>query len=155
MAIGYDLMQDETQEDTMQGKYLTFTLGKGNYAVPIRYVIEINRVLDITFVPDFPWYLEGVTNLRGRIIPIMNLRKRLGLPVIEFTDTTCFMIISVNDSPYGLIVDSISEVVSIEDEDISEPPIVEDSAVSDFILGIARVNDQIKLIVDCETILAE
>lgn len=152
MSIGFDVAQEELQEDTLQGKYLTFSLGTEQYAVSIRYVIEINRVLKITPMPDFPSYLEGITNLRGKIIPIMNLRKRLGMPVAEFTDTTCFMILSVNDTPFGLIVDSISEVIMIPDEAISPPP-VESSAVSDYISGVATVDDSIKLIIDCESVL--
>ncbi len=147
MNLNFDVAVEEQQEDTLKGKYLTFSLGSEHYAVPIRYVIEINRVLEITPVPDFPSYIDGITNLRGKIIPIINLRKRLGLAVIEFTDTTCFMILSVNDTPFGLIVDNIAEVVNISDEDISPPP-----AESDFILGVATIDDKIRLIIDSETI---
>lgn len=146
MSIGFEMQQEE-QEDTLKGKYLTFSLGAEAYAVPIRYVIEINRVLQITPVPDFPSYVDGITNLRGKIIPIINLRRRLGLEVLDFTDTTCFMILSVEDAPFGLIVDSISEVVVIPDEDISPPP-----AESDFIAGVATIGSKISLIIDCENI---
>lgn len=146
MSIGFEMQQEE-QEDTLKGKYLTFSLGVEAYAVPIRYVIEINRVLQITPVPDFPSYVDGITNLRGKIIPIINLRRRLGLEVIDFTDTTCFMILSVEDAPFGLIVDSISEVVIIPDEDISPPP-----AESEFIAGVATIGGKISLVIDCENI---
>lgn len=146
MSIGFEMQQEE-QEDTLKGKYLTFSLGAEAYAVPIRYVIEINRVLQITPVPDFPSYVDGITNLRGKIIPIINLRRRLGLEVLDFTDTTCFMILSVEDAPFGLIVDSISEVVVIPDEDISPPP-----AESDFIAGVATIGSKISLVIDCENI---
>ncbi len=146
MSIGFEMQQEE-KEDTLKGKYLTFSLGAEAYAVPIRYVIEINRVLQITPVPDFPSYVDGITNLRGKIIPIINLRRRLGLEVLDFTDTTCFMILSVEDAPFGLIVDSISEVVVIPDEDISPPP-----AESDFIAGVATIGSKISLIIDCENI---
>ncbi len=146
MSIGFDVEQEEF-EDTLKGKYLTFSLGDEAYAVPIRYVIEINRVLEITPVPDFPSYIDGITNLRGKIIPIINLRRRLGMEVIDFTDTTCFMILSVDDAPFGLIVDSISEVVNISDEDICPPP-----AESEFISGVATINDKIRLIIDCEAV---
>ena len=153
MAVGYDLKREEIEEDTMKGRFLTFSLGEESYAVSIKYVIEINRVLEITPMPDFPSYLEGITNLRGKIVPIMNIRKRIGLPTVDYTETTCFMILSMNDNPFGLIVDSISEVISIAEEDITPPP-MEDSVVSRYIDGVAKVNDKIVLIIDCETIFA-
>ncbi len=151
MATNYTHNQPELEEDTMKDKYLTFLVGNENYAVPIKYVIEINRVLPVTPMPDFPGYFEGITNLRGRIIPIMNIRKRLGMEVIDYTDTTCFMILTVGDKPYGLIVDSISEVVNITEGAITPPPL-EESAVSRYILGIAKVNDEIRLVINCEAI---
>ncbi len=151
MATNYIHNQPELEEDTMKDKYLTFLVGNENYAVPIKYVIEINRVLPVTPMPDFPSYFEGITNLRGRIIPIMNIRKRLGMEVIDYTDTTCFMILTVNDKPYGLIVDSISEVMNIAEDAITPPPL-EESAVSRYILGVAKVSDEIRLVINCEAI---
>lgn len=154
MASSYIHNQPEQEEDTMKDKYLTFMVGSENYAVPIKYVIEIMRVLPVTPMPDFPSYFEGITNLRGRIIPIMNIRKRLGMEVIDYTDTTCFMILMVNDKPYGLVVDSISEVVNITDADITPPPL-ESGTVSSYILGIAKVKEEIRLVINCETIFTD
>ena len=154
MSNNYMHNQPELEEDTMKDKYLTFMVGSENYAVPIKYVIEINRVLPVTPMPDFPSYFEGITNLRGRIIPIMNIRKRLSMEVIDYTDTTCFMILTVNDKPYGLVVDSISEVINITEADITPPPL-ESNVTSNYIIGIAKVKDEIRLILNCESIFTD
>lgn len=149
MSIGYDFeQQEQEQEDTLAGKYLTFWLDGKAYAVELRYVIEINRVLEVTPVPDFPSYMDGIANLRGKIIPIISLRRRLGMEVIDFTDTTCFMILSLDDAPFGLIVDSISEVVTIPDEEVSVPP-----ADSEYVMGVATVDEKLLLILNCEAVL--
>ena len=143
----------EVNVEGMDGKFLSFTINDEDYAVPIEYVTEIVRHVQVTPVPDFPSYLDGITNLRGRIVPIMNLRKRLGLPVVEFTDKTCTMILNIKNHDIGIIVDSVAEVLSIPVENISEPPMGE-NAVTAYVGGIAKINDKIKLVLDCEAVVA-
>lgn len=143
---------DRDVENAMKNKYLTFSVNDEDYAIEIKYVIEIVRVLEITPMPDFPDYIEGVINLRGKIIPIINLRKRLGAPECEFGDKTCFVILKLDEKLIGFVVDSISEVMDITEENIVETPMMSGASTS-FVSFVAKVNDAIKLVLDCEEIV--
>jgi len=140
------------QEETQKDKFLTFTIGKEYYGIEIRYVTEIIGVQPITEVPELPEYIRGIINLRGKIIPIMDVRLRFSKGFREYNDRTCIIVIDADDILIGLIVDSVSEVLSIPDEDIVAPT---DLKGNKYIKGIGKTGSDVKLLLDCKQLLAE
>lgn len=130
------------------GQYLTFKLMKEFYGVAIETVREINRVGEITPVPKTPHYIKGVMNLRGKIIPVVNLRERFGLPAEDYTRDTCIIVIDTPVGLVGLIVDSVKEVVTLEDKVIEAPPHLSNSESSAFITGMGKMDDKVLILVD-------
>ncbi|NLM52488.1 MAG: purine-binding chemotaxis protein CheW [Firmicutes bacterium] len=142
------------QEDTLKGKYLTFYIEDDCYAIAIKYVTEIIGVQPITEVPELPEYIRGIINLRGKIIPIMDVRLRFKKPFLEYTDRTCVIIVEMNDIDMGLVVDRVAEVLYIPDEDIAPPPEIS-KGHNRYIQGIGKVGEDVKLILDCNKILTD
>ncbi|MBB6216221.1 purine-binding chemotaxis protein CheW [Anaerosolibacter carboniphilus] len=140
------------QEDTQRGKYLTFALGNEFYGIEIKYVTEIIGVQPITEIPELPEYIRGIINLRGKIIPVMDVRLRFKKPFKEYNDRTCVIVIDIKDISIGLIIDSVSEVLSISDEEIVPPPDIHKGG-NKYIKGIGKVGSDVKLILDCDKLL--
>ena len=151
-SIEEDLI--EQQEDTQKGRFLTFPLGDESYGIEIRYVTEIIGIQPITQVPELPEYIKGIINLRGKIIPVMDARIRFRKPFMEYNDRTCVIVIDVNEVSIGLIVDSVSEVISIPDEDIVPTPSLQ-QLNNRYIKGIGKIGNEVKLLLDCDKILNE
>lgn len=145
----------ETVEDTQKGKFLTFLLGKEVYAIEIKFVIEIVGIQPITEVPELPEYVKGIINLRGKIIPVMDIRLRFKREPKEYNDRTCIIVVEVESILLGMIVDNISEVISIPEEEIVPPPEISKSAENRYIKGIGKVESNVKLILDCEKLMNE
>lgn len=144
----------EQEEDTQKGKFLTFVLGGESYGIEIRFVTEIIGIQPVTQVPELPDYIRGIINLRGKIIPVMDVRLRFGKPFMEYNDRTCVIVIDIADISIGLIVDSVSEVLSIPDSEIVPPPDL-NKAGSKYIKGIGKVGNEVKLLLDCSKLLNE
>ncbi len=142
----------EPEEDTQKGKFLTFSLGSEFYGIEIKYVTEIIGIQAITEVPELPDYVKGIINLRGKIIPVMDVRVRFKKPPQIYNDRTCIVIIDIKEIAIGLIVDSVSEVLSIPEEDIVSPPEVNRSNHK-YIKAIGKVGNDVKLILDCHRLL--
>lgn len=142
-------------EDTQKGKYLTFSIDNEDYGIEISYVTEIIGIQDITQVPELPDYLKGIINLRGKIIPVMDVRLRFGREPIEYNDRTCIIVIDINDLSIGLIVDTVSEVSNIDEENIVPPPDIKTGFHNKYIKGIGKIEEQVKLLLDCKKILTE
>lgn len=145
---------DMLEEDTMQGKYLTFTLGEESYGIDILYVTEIIGIQPITIVPEFPDFIKGIINLRGNIIPVMDMRSKFNKSLITYNDRTCVIVVNIESISIGMIVDAVSDVLIIEDENIVPPPIVGGSGRK-YIKSIGKYNDKVILIVDCDKLLNE
>lgn len=143
----------ETVEDTQKGKFLTFILGKEVYAIEIKFVIEMIGIQPITEVPELPEYVKGIINLRGKIVPVMDVRLRFRKESKEYNDRTCIIVVEVENILLGLIVDNISEVISIPDGEIVPPPEINKSAESKYIKGIGKVGSNVKLILDCQKLM--
>lgn len=142
------------EEDTLGGRFLTFPLENESYGIEIRYVTEIVGIQSITEVPELPEYIRGIINLRGKIIPVMDVRLRFKKNRIEYNDRTCVIVIDIRDVSIGLIVDNVSEVISIPETEIVAPPeIGRDS--NRYIKGIGKVGSEVKLLLDCEKLLNE
>lgn len=142
------------EEDTLKGKYLIFSMGTELYGIEIRYVTEIIGIQPITEVAEMPAYVKGVTNLRGKIIPVMDARIRLRKPERAYDDRTCIIVLENEDISIGLIVDSVSEVLLIREEEIASPP---DSGHggNKYISGIGKAEDGVKLLLDSRRLLSD
>ena len=146
---------DEEDDDTQKDKYLTFRLDVEDYGLEIMHVKEIISIQKITDVPDLPDFVKGVINLRGQVIPTIDLRLRFGLPAKEYDERTCIIITHMNDVPVGVIVDTVNEVLDIPPEMITPPPSVQKGVAHRFILGLGRVGDDVKIILNAEKLLHE
>lgn len=143
----------ETAEDTQRGKFLTFSIGKEAYGFEIKYVTEIIGIQEITEVPELPIYVKGIINLRGKIIPVMDVRLRFKKEPREYNDRTCIVVIDIRDISIGLIVDHVAEVVVIAPENIVPPPAIKTGFHNRYIKGIGKVGNEVKLLLDCDKLL--
>ncbi len=141
------------EEETEQSKYLTFVLGTEFYGLDIQYVREIIGVQRITVLPDVPPWIKGVINLRGKVIPIMDVRARFHIEERAYDDRTCIIVINVNDWWVGLVVDTVSEVVDISNEQIEPPPHAVGGTSEHFIEGLGKVGDNVRLLLDAGRLL--
>ena len=123
-----------------------------SYGIEIKYVTEIIGLQPITAVPDLPNYIQGIINLRGTIIPVMDVRLRFMKPYREYNDRTCVIVIDIGDISIGLIVDSVSEVLTIPEGEIVPPPEVNKKG-NKYIKGIGKVENGVKLLLDCDKLL--
>jgi len=143
----------ETAEDTQRGKFLTFSIGKEAYGFEIKYVTEIIGIQEITEVPELPNYVKGIINLRGKIIPVMDVRLRFKKEARDYNDRTCIVVIDIRDISIGLIVDHVAEVLVILPENIVPPPAIKTGFHNRYIKGIGKVGNDIKLLLDCDKLL--
>ena len=145
----------ELEEDTQKGRYLTFSLGKESYGLEIAYVTEIIGIQTITEVPELPEYVRGIINLRGKIIPVMDVRLRFKKEPREYNDRTCVIVIDIKNISIGLIVDSVSEVLTIPEQDIVDPPQINTGFQNRYIKKIGKIGNEVKLLLDCEKLLTD
>ena len=146
---------DYLEEDTQKDKYLTFNLGKQTYGIDISYVTEILVIQPITEVPELPDYVQGIINLRGRIIPVIDVRVRFKKEFKDYTDRTCVIVIEIRDISLGLIVDNVAEVINIPEENIVLPPDASTGFSNRYIKGIGKTGEKVKLILDCNLLLKD
>ena len=150
----HDDFYDE-DEDTQKDKYLTFRLGKEDFGVEIKYVTEIIGIQKITPVPDLPEFIIGVINLRGNVIPVMDVRRRFHLEPKEYTDRTCIIVVDMNETSIGLVVDEVSEVAVIPESQVDPPPKVHKSGTHKYIQGLGKIDENVKIILDVDRLLFE
>ena len=146
-------IMEESSGSAVQGKYLVLSLGEQQYAIAIEYVVDIINVQPITRVPNCPHFIMGITNLRGKAIPTVDLRLRFGKEPQEYTDRTCIIVLEDLGAAVGLIVDSVAEVIDLDDDQIAPPPSFNQSFESRFIQGVGKAENGMKLILDCKTVL--
>ncbi len=147
-------------KDTTRGrKYLTFALGQEEYGLPVLKVREILKVMDITQVPQVPPHVRGVVNLRGKVIPVIDLRLKFGFQSQDYTERTCIIVVDVTFSGVnvmmGIVVDTVSEVLTVADTDIAEAPDFGDCITTDYILGLAKVKGTVKILLDLDQVLGK
>ncbi|KXG77634.1 Chemotaxis protein CheW [Fervidicola ferrireducens] len=134
-------------------QFVVFKLGQEEYGVDIMQVNTIERMMPITRVPKAPDFVEGVINLRGEIIPVIDLKKRFGLASGEVTADTRIIIVMLDDLTVGMIVDSATEVVQLPQDSIEPPPSVAGNISSDFLEGVGKIGDRLLIILNLEKIL--
>jgi len=141
-----------------EGKYLTFALANEEYGLEILKVREIIGYIDVTGVPQTPHYIKGVINLRGQVIPVVDLRAKFGMETTEVTDETCIIVVEITQAGRkcntGIVVDRVQEVLDIAGGDIEEAPQFGGSVTIDFILGMGKVNNSVKILLDIDRVLA-
>lgn len=141
---------------TREGKYLTFSLAREEYGIGILKVREIIGMMPITPVPRTPAFLKGVINLRGRVIPVIDLRLKFGMPGAEYTERSCIIVVEITSRtgslPMGIVVDSVSEVLNIK-SDLEETPDFGTSLETDYILGMAKMNGGVKILLDIDKVI--
>ncbi len=137
------------------GKYLTFSLGKENYGFEILKVREIIGMMNITMVPQVPEYVKGVINLRGKVIPVINLRLKFGMDEIDNDAETCIIVVTLDDVLVGVIVDRVNVVYDIDQENIEQTTNLGSQEVQDFIKGIGKSDDRVTLLLDIDTIVGD
>lgn len=145
----------EDGEDTQKDKFLTFHLNREDYGIEIRFVTEIIGIQRITEVPDMPNFLKGVINLRGKVIPVMDVRLRFGMEPRDYDDRTCIVVVNINNTPIGLVVDKVQEVVDIPESQVEAAPEKARGKRSRFLQGMGKVNDQVKILLNVEQLLYE
>ncbi|HAS82870.1 MAG TPA: chemotaxis protein CheW [Verrucomicrobia bacterium] len=150
-----DDMWDEDEEDSQKDKFLTFHIADEEFAIPIGHVIEIVGIQKITEVPDMPNFVKGVINLRGKVIPVMDVRLRFKLQEAEYNDRTCVVVVSVGEVTIGLVVDTVSEVVTIPETDIAPPPRFSSAASGRYVSGMGKIGDAVKIIIDTTKLLRD
>ncbi len=143
------------QEDTQKGRFLTFAIGNEEYGIEIEHVTEIIGIQAITEVPELPFYIKGIINLRGKIIPVMDMRLRFKREAMEYNDRTCIIVVDIGEITIGLIVDKVVEVVSIPEQDIVPPPDPSTGFQTRYIKGVGKIGNEVKLLLDCIKILSD
>jgi purine-binding chemotaxis protein CheW len=148
-------LYDEEDEDTLSDRYLTFRLGEEDYGIEIRYVTEIVGVQKITEVPDMPDFVRGVVNLRGQVIPVMDVRLRFHMEPRDYDERTCIIVVDLEGMAVGLIIDTVQEVREIAPENVSPPPRLSRSEKTRYILGMGKVGEDVKILLDVNKLLRE
>jgi purine-binding chemotaxis protein CheW len=143
--------------DSLAGKYLTFTLDNEEYGIALLKVKEIIGMMPITSVPQTPEYVKGVINLRGKVIPVSDLRLRFEMAAADYTDRTCIIVVEIHGEEttiqVGIVVDAVSEVMNIKAEEVEEAPSFGTKVETDYILGMANMEGQVKILLDIDRVM--
>ena len=143
---------DQNEARDVKRQFLSFSLGDQAYAIAIEHVREITGMQRFTPVPDVPSFVRGVINLRGTIVPILEIRQRLGLPTYDYTNRSCIVVVDLDGAPIGLLVDSVQEVANIASSQIEHPPRFDTSPSAKFLEGIGKVGEDIRFILNIDAI---
>ncbi len=144
-----------------EGKYLTFSMADEEYGIEIEKIKEIIGMMPITTVPQTPEFVKGVVNLRGKVIPVVDLRLRFGMDSIDYTERTCIIVVEIQGQSgtvmvmIGIVVDSVSEVLNIKGDDIEDTPTFGTKLNTDYILGMAKMEGGVKILLDIDRVLCE
>ncbi len=158
MAIAKTMSQAVKVMGEREGKYLTFTLAEEEYGIGILKIKEIIGMMPITSVPQTPDFVKGVINLRGKVIPILDLRLRFGMEEMEYTERTCIIVVEIQSHTgtimIGIVVDSVSEVLNIKGDDIEDTPAFGKKLNTEYILGMAKMEGGVKILLDIDRVLS-
>ena len=159
MEASTDIMDQAIKVmEEREGKYLTFTLADEEYGIGILKIKEIIGMMPITTVPQTPEFVKGVINLRGKVIPVIDLRLRFGMESIDYTERTCIIVVEIpglsGTVMIGIVVDSVSEVLSIKGDEIEETPTFGTKLNTDYILGMAKMDGGVKILLDIDRVLS-
>ena len=154
-VVNERLIEERQTASEMDGKYLTFITDNQLFGVPIADVVQIVGIQKITEIPEFPSYAKGIINLRGSIIPLIDVRLRFGKQECEYNERTCIIVTLINDAAIGFIVDEVDAVTSIGSENISSPPKISNDQTNTFLTGVAKVENKVVLLISTTKLLSE
>lgn len=147
-----------TQVDARAGKYLTFQLAQEEFGIRVLKVREIMGLQEITAVPQTPSHVKGVINLRGKVVPVIDLRLKFGMPAADYTQRTCIIVTQVQGEStsvmMGIVVDGVSEVLNLSGTEIEDTPDFGDSTATQYLLGMAKVKGKVKILLDIDRVLS-
>lgn len=146
-------MERPIRRTAEEGRYLSFQLASETYAVPIKSVSEIIGLSDITHVPNMPEYMKGIINLRGRVLPVMDLRKKFLLQITQYNRETCIIIVEIWSRKVGLIVDTVREVLDFRNSQIEAAPDIGGQTHNQCLIGIGKLKDRVVILVEPSLIL--
>ncbi len=154
------IMDQATKASNIKtGKYLTFTLEEEEYGISILKVKEIIGMMPVTSVPRTPNFVKGVINLRGKVIPVIDLRLKFSMESIDYTDRTCIIVVEIDSDAgtvlIGIVVDAVSEVLNIKESEIEETPQFGTSLNTEYILGMAKMEGGVKILLDIDKVLSQ
>jgi len=147
-------LDEFVDEDTMKDQYLTFLVGDETFGFGIEYVTEIVGMQNITTVPDMQSYVKGVINLRGSVIPVLDIRLRFGMEEREYDERTCIIVVQMDGLSVGLIVDIVNEVTDIPESQVSAPPKVYGGAGAQYIQGMGKLEEKVIILLDITKLLS-
>lgn len=153
-----DLQENEVElvrDEATDRLFLTFSLGGEEYGIEILYVKEITGMQNVTKIPNMPDYVKGVINLRGQVIPVIDVRTRFGLEFKEYGERTCAIVVNIEQSTIGLLVDAVEEVINISEKDTSMPEAIRMSTAGRFVKGLGQVGDKVVIMLDVQKIFFE
>lgn len=155
--LANNMDSNESYKVERDGKYLTFTMANEEYGISILKIKEIIGMMPITSVPQAPDFVKGVINLRGKVIPVIDLRLRFGMQQAEYDERTCIIVVEIDDQNktvlMGIVVDSVSEVLNIKEQDIEDSPIFDVNLDMKYILGMAKIDGGVKILLDIDRVL--
>ena len=156
MAEEINKEDNPEEEDTQKGKYMTFKSGHEYFGIEIRYINEIIGMQSITAIPEVEPYIKGLINLRGKIIPVIDVRIRFNQEPFQYTDRTCIIIINVKSTVVGLIVETIAGVEQIDESDIEPPPTISTGSTKNkYVYGLGKTGNSVKLLLDPEKLIKD
>ncbi len=151
------ILIEHNRSNSREGKYLSFSLGNEEYGISILKVKEIIGMIQITPIPQTPEYVKGVINLRGKVIPVIDIRLRFGMNSIDYTDRTCIVVVEIDSNSgslhIGIVVDSVSEVINIKSTDIEDTPSFGMTLSTEYILGMAKMAGNVRILLDIDRVL--
>lgn len=157
-SVAQTLSKAVSEMTSKEGKYLTFTLANEEYGIGILKIKEIIGMMPITSVPRTPPFVKGVINLRGKVIPVVDLRLKFGMQPMDYTDRTCIIVVEISGQSgsliIGIVVDSVSEVLNIKEEDIENTPTFGVRVNTDYIMGMAKMGGGVKILLDIDKVLS-
>lgn len=159
MENNVNVIIDEVIQNTAnrEGKYLTFSLGGEEYGIGILKVKEIIGLMTITPIPQTPEHIKGVINLRGKVIPVVDLRLKFGIAAMDYTERTCIIVTEISSGtkkiPMGIVVDSVSEVLNIKAVEIEDTPSFGSRLDTAYILGMAKIGQSVKILLDIDKVM--
>jgi purine-binding chemotaxis protein CheW len=159
MATSAEKLDQEVKAVTeREGKYLTFSMAKEEYGIGILKIKEIIGMMAITPVPKTPEFVKGVINLRGKVIPVVDLRLKFGMDAIDYTDRTCIIVVEIavqaGTVQIGIVVDAVSEVLSIKGDEVEDTPTFGTKLNTQYILGMAKMEGSVKILLDIDQVLS-
>lgn len=151
------ILIEHNRSNSREGKYLSFSLENEEYGISILKVKEIIGMIQITPIPQTPEYVKGVINLRGKVIPVIDIRLRFGMNSIDYTDRTCIVVVEIDSNSgslhIGIVVDSVSEVINIKSTDIEDTPSFGMTLSTEYILGMAKMAGNVRILLDIDRVL--